>query len=222
MRPLANIPGVAGSISVAMRYGGLGIMEDELAFVNRLKERGLISDAQLDTARDYQTSTGGPLREILVKLDFVKEDILNRALAEEENIPLVDITRESIDHPAVSKIPRAVLEKHQVVPVNHEHGEDTVLLAMADPSDYDAIEEVQFLTNCRVETALASRASIRKAINQYFNLIRDEGKLISVEDLLQMLMGKTPEVISAAILMTLVRKGFFTLSEFRDEIERLR
>ena len=40
-------------------------------------------------------------------------------------------------------------------------------------------------------------------------------------DLLQMLMGKTPEVITAAILMALVRKGFINLSEFRDELERL-
>lgn len=196
-------------------------MEDELAFAQRLKDRGLLTEAQLQTALDFQTSTGGALREILVKLDFVKDEVLNRALAEEENLQLVDIDRESIDHGAVAKIPRAVLEKHQVVPIGHEHGEETILLAMADPSDYEAIEEVQFLTNCTVETALASRTAIRRAINQYFNLINDEGKPISVEDLLKMLMGKTPEVISAAILMALARKGFISLSEIRDEMERL-
>ena len=197
-------------------------MEDELKFAGRLKERGLITEAQLQTALDFQGSTGGALREILVKLDFVKDNVLNQALAEEENIHLVDIDRESIDHRAVGRIPRAILEKHMVVPIHHDHGEETILLAMADPSDFEAVEEVQFLTNCRVETALAARGAIKRAINQYFNLITDEGKLISVEDLLQMLMGKTPEVISAAILMTLVRKGFVSLSEIRDEIERLR
>ena len=197
-------------------------MDDEVLFTQRLKERGLITEAQLKTALDYQVSTGGGLSEILLKLGFIKDDALNRAIAEEEHVPLVDISRESIDHGAVGKIPRAVLEKHQIVPIRHQHGEETILLAMADPSDFEAVQEVQFLTNCRVETALAPRAAVKRAINQYFNLITDDGRPLSVEDLLKMLMGTTPEVISASILMVLVRKGFITLSEVRDEIERLR
>lgn len=197
-------------------------MEDELAFARRLKDRGLLSEAQLKTALEYQASTGGPLRDILAKLDFVKEEVLNRALADEEHMELVDVSRESIDHRAMAKIPRAVVEKHLIVPIHHEQGEGTIVLAIADPTHFEAIEEVQFLTNCRVDTVLAPRQALKRAINQYYNLINDEGKPISVEDLLQMLMGKTPEVISAAILMALVRKGFITLSEIRDEIERLR
>ena len=197
-------------------------MAEDGGIIQRLRDRGLITDAQFQTAVDYQRTTGGALRDILVKLGFVDADEINRFLADEAGLALVDVSREKIDHGTMSKLPRAVVEKHQVVPIEHDHEEGKILLAMADPSDLEAIQEVQFLTNQPVEAVLAPKAEIRKAINQYFNLLSDEGKLLSVEDLLNMLMGKTPEVITAAILMALVRKGFISLSEFRDELERLR
>lgn len=197
-------------------------MAEEAGIIQRLRDRGLITDAQFQTAIDYQRSTGGALREILVKLGFVAESQMNQFLADEAGLELVDVTRESIDHGTMSKLPRAVIEKHQVVPIEHDHEESKILLAMADPSDLEAIQEIQFLTNQPVEAVLAPKAEIKKAINQYFNLLSDEGRLVSVEDLLKMLLGKTPEVITAAILMALVRKGFLSLSEFRDELDRLR
>ena len=196
-------------------------MTGERQIAERLRDQGLITEAQFRTAIEYQASTGGSLTDILVKLGFVKDEVMHRALAEEQGIEMIDITRESIDHGAMAKIPRAVVERHQVVPIQQDAEKGTILLAMSDASNLEAVQEVQFLTNCRVETVLAPRSALVRAINQYYNLITDDGKPVSVEDILQMLMGKTPEAIVASMLMALARKGFITLSEFRDELERL-
>lgn len=196
-------------------------MTGERQIAERLRDQGLITEAQFRTAIEYQASTGGSLTDILVKLGFVKDEVMHRALAEDQGIEMVDITRESIDHGAMAKIPRAVVERHQVVPIQQDVDKGTILLAMADASNLEAVQEVQFLTNCRVETVLAPRSALVRAINQYYNLITDDGKPVSVEDILQMLMGKTPEAIVASMLMALARKGFITLSDFRDELERL-
>lgn len=134
-----------------------------------LLREGLVTEAQLKHALDFQRTTGGELRDILPKLGYVRDHVLVQYIAREKHMHFVDPETAEVDDDLMSKIPREVIERHQIVPLKSEHG---VLLALSDPDDFAAIDEIQFLTNRPIESGLAPRASIRKAINQYYQ--RDE------------------------------------------------
>ena len=137
-----------------------------------LVRESLMSPAQLKTAVDFQKSLGGDLRNIVVKLGYVKDSVLAGLVAEEEGVEAsAEITEEVIDFDALKTLPREVLDKHQVVPL--VSGEpNTLVLAMADPNDLRAIEEIQFLVNRSVEPAVTTKAAIRKALNQLHDLVK--------------------------------------------------
>jgi hypothetical protein len=155
----AGTPAVRGQ---AADPGGLG---------EALLREGLITEAQLKHALEFQRQTGGDLRDILPKLGYVREHVLVQHIAREKHMHFVDPEAAEVDDELMAKIPREVIEKHQIVPLRSEHG---VLLALSDPDDFAAIDEIQFLTSRPIESALAPRASIRKSINQYYQ--RDEAR----------------------------------------------
>jgi hypothetical protein len=137
-----------------------------------LFREGLITEAQLKHALDFQRQTGGDIRDILPKLGYIREHVLVQYIARTKHMHFVDPEAAEVDDELMAKIPREVIEKHQIVPLRSEqHG---LLLALSDPDDFAAIDEIQFLTNRPIESALAPKAAIRKAINQYYQ--RDEAR----------------------------------------------
>lgn len=150
-------------------------MDDPLA--EALLRANLMSPAQMKTAVEFQKSLGGDLRNIVVKLGYVKESDLVSIVAQEEGVGVsTEITEDVIDFEALKQLPRALLEKHQVVPLRSDGS--SIVLAMADPNDLRAIEEIQFLVNRAVEPAVASKASIRRTLNQLHDLVKrhNEGR----------------------------------------------
>jgi hypothetical protein len=141
-------------------------MEDEGRLGHALLQEGLISEAQLAKALDFQRATGGDLKDILVKLGFVRDIVLTDYIARQQHMHAVDPEAMEVDDELMSKIPRDVIERHQILAL--KSGAGTVLLALSDPNDFQAIDEIQFLTSRPVESALAPRASIRKVINLYY------------------------------------------------------
>jgi hypothetical protein len=137
-----------------------------------LVREGLMTAAQLKTALEFQKSLGGDLRTIVVKLGYVKDNVLAGLVAQEENVSSSsELTAEVIDFDMVRAIPRAVLEKHQIVPLKSDDS-GSIVLAMGDPNDLRAIEEVQFLVNRPVEPAVAGRAAIKKTLNQLPEMLK--------------------------------------------------
>lgn len=147
-------------------------MSSDAALGELLVRENLMTPAQLKTALEFQKSLGGDLRSIVIKLGYVKDSVIAGVVAQEENVSASsEITPEVLDYEALRTIPRAVLEKHQVVPLVGEDG-SSLVLAMADPNDLRAIEEVQFLVNRAVEPAVATKAAIRKTLNQLNDLVK--------------------------------------------------
>jgi hypothetical protein len=136
-----------------------------------LLREGIIGEPQLKHALEIQRTTGGELRDILPKLGYVRDHVVVQYIAREKHMHFVDPEAGEVDDDLMSKIPRELIEKHQIVPLKGEHG---IVLALSDPDDFAAIDEIQFLTNRPMESALAARASIRKAINQYYQ--REEAR----------------------------------------------
>lgn len=183
-------------------------MIDAASLGQALVREGLLSDAQLKHAFELQRTTGGDLRDILPKLGYVREAVLVQYLAREQHMHFVDPETVEVDEELMAKIPRAVIERHQMVPLKGENG---VLLALSDPEDLQAIEEVQFLSSRPVESALAARSSIRKAINQHYQRAearrKGDEKQRSVSDGARRILALPGDTLLRALVLTLIEKG---------------
>jgi type IV pilus assembly protein PilB len=127
----------------------------------------MISEDQLEKALKKQKNEGGRLGSNLVAMGFIKEDRLIAFLSQQYGIPSVDVAKFDID-PEVSKlIPSDVAQKYMIVPLNRTGS--TLTIAMVDPSNVFAIDDVKFMTGYNVEPVVASETSIKEAIDKHYD-----------------------------------------------------
>lgn len=133
-----------------------------------LLEEGLVSEEALRQALDRQKAEGGKLGYHLVSQGSVSEEDLVHLLSEQYGIPSIDLR--SV-YPAVSRdllelIPEQLATRYQIFPV-HKAG-NVLTLAMSDPTNVVALDDIRFRTGCEVEPVLASEFAIREAIEHSF------------------------------------------------------
>ena len=132
-----------------------------------LKEAGLIDDFQLQTALSHQRNWGGKLGSILVEMEFVREEELARVIAEKMGIPYVNLFEPEIPAASIALIKTDVAKKYGVVPVRKEGS--SIVIAMSDPLDMEAIDDLRFSTGLMVKPALALESEIKDAIKKYYD-----------------------------------------------------
>ena len=126
----------------------------------------LITSEQLNEALSTQKREGGKLGLNLTKLGYLTEKDLITFLSKQYGIPTIDLYTHEID-PEVSKlIPEDVSKKYQVLPVSRTGS--TLVVAMADPSNIFAIDDIKFLTGYNVESVVASEAAIKAALEKAY------------------------------------------------------
>lgn len=130
-----------------------------------LMRAGLVSEAQLKTGIETQKQVGGKLGTLLVKLRYIPEERLVNFLGRELNLPVLSLKHLVVSPQVSALMDVEVLERHLILPLSK--GEDGLRLAMADPLDFEAIDEVRFLTGMNVRAEVASRTNIQKAIDYY-------------------------------------------------------
>jgi type IV pilus assembly protein PilB len=131
-----------------------------------LVEAKMITDEQLKKAVDFQKVVGGKLPAVIVKLGFITDDQITQFIAKRQNLRIAELDKVVLPENLIKRVPRELIEKHTCVPVAFRDG--TLTLAIADPTDIEALEEIQLATDYRIEVALASRGALTKAINQFF------------------------------------------------------
>ena len=184
-----------------------------------LKEKK-IDKKQLQSAINMYEKIGGNFPTLLVKLGYVSDEDVTSVMGKLAGVGTVDIGNVVIPKKLMESIPRDVIEKHNVIPVSKK--EDQITLAMTNINDYSVIEEIQFLTNCRVEPIFASRESIRRAIIQFYHggeLLEDQKKISKPtldEDFLNLISGKNISLILALVLM---EKGIITKEDILNKIQ---
>ncbi len=141
---------------------------------NRLGEllvkRGLITSAQLDKAIEHhQSEDDGALATSLVKLNIFSDAELTAFLQKEYRLPLVDPAAMEVPAEVVRLVPATLARRHHLVPISLTGS--TLTLAMSDPSNLVAINEVKFLTGYDVKVAVAATSSVTAAIGSLY----DEG-----------------------------------------------
>ncbi len=138
-----------------------------------LKEAGLIDDFQLESALSQQRNWGGKLGAILVELGYVHEAALAKALAEILHFPYVNLFDPELPETITTLIKPEIARKYQVIPVTKEG--KSLVLAMADPLDLEAMDAIRFITGSTIKPALAMGSEIEDAIKKYYeheNVIR--------------------------------------------------
>ncbi len=127
----------------------------------------MITDDQLKRALSVQQKDGGRLGSNLVKLGFIGEDKLISFLSKQYGIPAVNLQELDIDQSLCKLIPSDVVQKYQIMPINRTGA--TITIAMVDPSNVFALDDVKFMTGYNVEPVVASEAAIKAAVNKYYD-----------------------------------------------------
>jgi type IV pilus assembly protein PilB len=130
-----------------------------------LLENGLVSGTQLNTAYEEHQRSGRSLGRVLVEQGVLSESQLVAALATQIGLRFVDLSDFAVDGSAVSRVPNAVCRRYTVLPVGYEDGK--LLVAMADPANVFAIDDIRSLTGMDVKPAVATRADVLAAINRF-------------------------------------------------------
>ncbi|MBI4654182.1 MAG: type IV-A pilus assembly ATPase PilB [Nitrospirae bacterium] len=139
----------------------------------------IITEEQLKKAVDIQKKEGGSLDSILVKLGALSEEKLMEFLSKQFDVPAVDLTNYKIDTSLTRFIPRDVARKYKIFPIAKNGA--TLTVAMADPSNVYAVDDIKFLTGYNVEPVLASEAAIRTNIEQYYG--KTDALQVAMDDL---------------------------------------
>jgi type IV pilus assembly protein PilB len=134
-----------------------------------LVTNNLITREQLATALEEQKMSGGQIRlgSILIKKNLISEQNLTSFLSRQYGVPTVDLSEYEIDSAVIKIIQAEVVQKYQLVPINRAGS--TLIVAVADPSNLFAIEDIKFMTGYNVEMVVASEGHIRAAIDKYYD-----------------------------------------------------
>jgi type IV pilus assembly protein PilB len=131
-----------------------------------LVRENMISLAQLQRAQTAQNKQGGRLAYHLVRQGFIDETELTSFLSKQYGVPSVNLSDFEIDDEVIALITREVADKHTVIPINRIGS--SVVVAMSDPSNIYAIDELKFITGFNIEVVVASEVAIRDAIERYY------------------------------------------------------
>jgi type IV pilus assembly protein PilB len=131
-----------------------------------LTKASLISPDQLKEALKLQKETGGKLGETLIKLGFVAEEDITECLSQQFGVPSINLAHFEIDSSVIKLIPADVARKYNILPVNKTGA--TITIAMADPTNVFAMDDIKFMTGYNVEPVVASELGIKQAIDKYY------------------------------------------------------
>jgi type IV pilus assembly protein PilB len=131
-----------------------------------LTKASLITQDQLKEALKLQKETGGKLGETLIKLGFVSEEDITECLSQQFGVPSINLAHFEIDSGVIKLIPADVARKYNILPVNKTGA--TITIAMADPTNVFAMDDIKFMTGYNVEPVVASELGIKAAIDNYY------------------------------------------------------
>src|SRR3712207_380874 len=131
-----------------------------------LVRENLISVQQLRKAQEEQQKTGTRIGTALIKTGAIEESKLTDFLSKQYGVPAINLKDFDIDPEIIKLVPKDVAQKHLVLPVNRAG--PSLIVAMCDPSNIYAVDDLKFLTGYNIEPVVASEPSIREAIERYY------------------------------------------------------
>src|SRR6187402_3358454 len=130
-----------------------------------LKEKR-ITPEQLQEALNYQRQNGGKLGFNLIKLGFVKDDEITALLSKQYGVPSIALGQFDVDATVVKLVPSETAQKYQIIPLSRSGA--TLTIAMTDPTNVFAMDDIKFMTGYNVEPVVASETAVIDAITKYY------------------------------------------------------
>ncbi|PYM99872.1 MAG: type II secretion system protein GspE [Candidatus Rokuibacteriota bacterium] len=153
-----------------------------------LVAQGLITQDGLARAIAAQKGTSERLGSVLLRLNLVAEEQLLGSLSRQYGVPLIAVSQLEIDPEALNLVPAQIAKKHAVLPIKRVG--NMLTLAMADPTDVFALDNVAFMTNLQILPLVASEVAIREGIERHY-----EGQTSGITDIVSELnSGASPDV----------------------------
>ena len=133
-----------------------------------LIDEGLLTEAQLDAAVAEQARTGKPLGRLLIEQGTISEAELVRTLASQVGLEFVDLNEVTIDGSVAALVTESLARRYQAIPVAWEDGK--LIVAMADPSNVFAVDDIRALAGAEVRTVVATASQIIETIERFFRV----------------------------------------------------
>jgi type IV pilus assembly protein PilB len=133
-----------------------------------LKEKRITAE-QLQEALNYQRQNGGKLGLNLIKLGFVKDDEVTALLSRQYGVPSIALAEFEIDPAVIKLVPAETAQKYQIVPLSRSGA--TLTIAMTDPTNVFAMDDIKFMTGYNVEPVVASETAVLEAIQKYYGKV---------------------------------------------------
>ena len=131
-----------------------------------LIERGIINKSQLDEALAAQQEKGGLIGEIMVELGFVKEEDIAQALTAQYGFPYLPLGNYEVNPEIMHIVPSRVARQYLIIPIDKIG--NNLTLAMSNPLNVQAIEDVELISGCNVHAFVSTSSDIKLAIDKYY------------------------------------------------------
>ncbi|MFQ5776633.1 MAG: type IV-A pilus assembly ATPase PilB [Terriglobia bacterium] len=149
-----------------------------------VKEK-LIAQDQLQQALQHQKKSGGRLGAALVKLGFISDEEITGVLSRQYGVPAINLSFYEVDAAVVKLVPQETALRYQIVPLSRVGS--TLTIAMADPTNVFAMDDIKFMTGLKVEPVVASENAILEAIDKFY------GSQVKAEEDLERVMAEIGE-----------------------------
>lgn len=160
----------------------------------------LITQAELAAALDIQKSIGGSLGKILVWQGYVSQKDIVVAMSQQLNIPPINLSKYQIDKTLIDLIPERIVKQYLIMPISRIGNVLTV--AMVDPLNIFAIDDIKTLTNYQIQPIIAAENDVKEAINSYYGApvgdISDMLEQAEASDALEVEQGEGEEEINVS------------------------
>ena len=144
-----------------------------------LVNNNIVTEEQLNKAIELQKKEGGRVGSNLIKLGYLTEENLVNFLSKQYGVPSISLSTQDIDPSIIKFIPYDVANKYQIFPISKNGA--SLKIAMIDPSNVFAIDDVKFMTGYDVQPVVASESSIKEAVSKYYEQADLKGAISEID-----------------------------------------
>ena len=176
-----------------------------------LMRAGIITDKQLNDALEVHRATGSPLGRVLVDLGYATNSGILSVMAKQIGIEYIDFNERPPSPSAVAVVPKELAQRYTLMPV--EVNEGTLLVAMADPQNVLALDDLRIITGFEIKPAISTKDEIISAIDEYYKVAEhaDENMFVGTEDItedeLSQLTGVESEAPAVKLVNYIIQKA---------------
>src|SRR5687767_4261573 len=135
-----------------------------------LLKENMVTPQQLQEALGHQKAHGGKLGKAFVSLGYVRDEEITSLLSRQYGVPSINLDHFEVDATIIKVIPAETSRKYQILPLSRSGA--TLTIAMADPTNVFAMDDIKFMTGYNVEPVVASETSLEEAIDKYYGSSR--------------------------------------------------